>query len=348
MPTLKILICEGNNADEAIFGCSFAKPARARLFAPASVRPANVRSRGKFGNFTLDVEQTSSRSTHETRRQPHDPCPAGAAKRDADPRQNYRHEDDTVERAAARSPFTQDFANAIAACSTFDSAWNALQAHAYQFGITQVNFGVIAEPPGRFTNGARLLKSTLGNELLHLYEQAGGTSTDPCTHHFATHETEKFVDSDFVIKRQLRYAPKPLRTLAESFLDTHLRHILCLPGRDHITGAPLGFAFSLSPDAASRFRHCPREDIDQLRKATQIFWHSVQRKGLMAEFATLSNRQREALTCAARGYTTTEMAEHMGVSTRSTEKTLAAARERLGASTTTAAVYRAMVYRALT
>jgi hypothetical protein len=37
----------------------------------------------------------------------------------------------------------------------------------------------------------------------------------------------------------------------------------------------------------------------------------------------------------------------MGVSVRSAEKTLAAARKQVGARTTSAAVYRALVYRAL-
>ncbi len=59
----------------------------------------------------------------------------------------------------------------------------------------------------------------------------------------------------------------------------------------------------------------------------------------------LTRRQIEALTLAARGFSVAEIAEHMGVSLRSAEKTLAAARDKLGARTTAAAVYRAMVYR---
>jgi len=78
-----------------------------------------------------------------------------------------------------------------------------------------------------------------------------------------------------------------------------------------------------------------------------MFWHFVQRKRLLTRFVDLTGRQREALTLAARGFTSAEAADQMGISLRGAEKVLATARDKLGARTTPAAVYRAMVYRAL-
>ena len=268
--------------------------------------------------------------------------------RSTDPRQNFRHEDDTVERAAARSPFTQDFANAIAACGTFDSAWNALQAHTRALGIAQANFGVTAEPAGQFVGGTKLIRSTIGAELQHMYRQAGGTAKDPVARYFSTQERPNLFDSEIAIRRQFADAPRPLLIFLESCLDHHMRQLICLPGRDNATNASFGLVFSLSPGAVSQLPRRLEETIDLLTAAKEVFWRYVQSKSLLADFAGLTSRQREALTFAVRGFTAAEAAEQMGVSTRATEKTLAAARERLGASTTTGAVYRAMVYRALT
>ena len=69
---------------------------------------------------------------------------------------------------------------------------------------------------------------------------------------------------------------------------------------------------------------------------------------MASSIARLTRRQTDVLNFAARGFTVAEAAEHMWVSLRSAEKTLAAARKQLGARTTAAAIYRAMVYRTLT
>jgi DNA-binding CsgD family transcriptional regulator len=262
------------------------------------------------------------------------------------------HHDDrcwhrAVDVATHRIPLLEDFANALASCQSFDEAWAALLSHMQQFGMSFVNLGVIAEPPGQLTNGAKLLRTTMPDELLQLYEAVGGVSTDPNVHYISAYRKEALIDGESVITAQLPHAPKSLRTLLETLHDAHLHRILLLPDRDEATAAPLAIVLAFDRKAAAEIRHRMRDAVETLKATQQIFWHTVQTKRLLTESAGLSIRQRNALTLAARGFTSAETAEHMELSTRSTEKLLAAARNKLGARSTASAIYRATVYRAL-
>jgi DNA-binding CsgD family transcriptional regulator len=74
----------------------------------------------------------------------------------------------------------------------------------------------------------------------------------------------------------------------------------------------------------------------------------TERTAPLADGPRLSRREREALELIVRGFAVAEMAKRLNVSVRSAEKFLARARSKLAARNTAQAVYRAMVYRAIT
>ncbi|AUH34082.1 hypothetical protein CUV01_12365 [Paracoccus tegillarcae] len=84
------------------------------------------------------------------------------------------------------------------------------------------------------------------------------------------------------------------------------------------------------------------------RALSQTFWTFLQDRSLLADLVPLSPRTRAALQDAARGLNATESAERMGISRRSVEMLLAKGSDVFAAPTTSAAIYRACVYRALT
>jgi DNA-binding CsgD family transcriptional regulator len=241
------------------------------------------------------------------------------------------------------------FASDLETCRTFDEAWDILRNHADRLGVIVHACGVSAEPPGMVTNGARAIRTTWPDEIDAMYYAMGGEQADPLIAH-GIRQTDGFVvDSERVLMAFRSEAPMAVRKLGEALLDTNLRFQFHQPLRDSLTRAPLLTMFAIPTHAINDFRRDATRVREALRLMAATFWDFVQRRRLMAEsISGLSRRQSEVLNFAARGFTVAETAEHMGVSVRAAEKTLAAARKRLSAPTTSAAVYRALVYRALT
>jgi DNA-binding CsgD family transcriptional regulator len=241
-----------------------------------------------------------------------------------------------------------DFASALGACRTFDEAWGVLRDHADRLGVVAHACGVSAEPPGMVTNGARAIRREWPDEIDAMYYSMGGEQADPLVA-YGVRQTRSFtVDSERVLLAFRIEAPKEVREFGEAILDTDFRFQLHQPLRDSLTRAPLLTMFAIPSHAINDFRRDAAHIRETLQTMAAAFWDFVQSRRLMASsIAGLTRRQTEVLIFAARGFTVAEAAEHMGVSLRSAEKTLAAARKLLGARTTTAAVYRAMVYRAL-
>jgi DNA-binding NarL/FixJ family response regulator len=250
------------------------------------------------------------------------------------------------ENVADGLPIAVDFACALRECGTFDEGWSALFAHARQIGVTYMMCGVVAEPPGQFTNGARALKLDFPGDLPQMYRAMGGEKIDPMISYIVTHTRGVLTDQEFLVRSMAGKMPKPARLFGEALLDFQCQYTFHQPERDGITGAPLATIFTVSPKA---FADVGRDAFarETLSALSRIFWDWAQAKRLLRHVAGLTNRQVDALTFVARGFAVAAMAEHMGVSVRAAEKTLAEARERLGARTTASALYRAMVYRAL-
>lgn len=250
--------------------------------------------------------------------------------------------DNASGRDASQSSALCDFANAVASCGRLDSAWAKLCSHIAGYGLSYVNFGVVAEPAGQLTNGSRLLKSTMPRELLEIYRD-DDSSNSIVVGHIIANRRETLLDGQAVLRAQMPNASRALQSLH----DTYACQVLCMPDRDRATGAPYAIVFTLGREAVPR-SHCAQREIIATLKATRdIFWGAVQTQRLLSDCVNLTRRQRDALTYAARGFTAHETAEHLGISIRAVEKNLGGARQRLGARTTVSALYRAMVYRAL-
>jgi DNA-binding CsgD family transcriptional regulator len=249
--------------------------------------------------------------------------------------------------AHGETPALHDFAIALEQCHTFDEAWNALRDHADRLGVSTMACGVVAEPPGMLTNGARAIKRLWPDYITEMYYAMGGERADPTIPYVVTHTNSAVMDTERILRTLGSDAPKPVLAFGEVLLDANFRFQLHQPFRDSVTGAPLMTMFRIDSHAINDFRRNGRRMREAFRLMSAAFWDCVQSRGLLSSVPNLSSRQVEALRLAARGFSLAETAEHMGVSVRLAEKTLAAARKRLGARTTAAALYRAMVYRAL-
>lgn len=249
--------------------------------------------------------------------------------------------------ANGHGPLVSEFANALEACETFNETWEVMLTHAAAVGVTNITCGLVAEPPGQLTNGARAVAMSYPEHMKQMYRDMGGERADPTVPYTVAQTKPVLVDNEYLMKTLGERLPKPVATMGYALLDHKMRFAVHAPERDDLTGAPMVSAFVIDPRAVDDVRHRQSPLRGLLNVISRMFWDAVQNKSMLRHMSGLTPRQVEALTLAARGLSVAETAEHMGVSSRSAEKMLAGARNQLGARTTAAAVYRAMVYRAL-
>ncbi len=246
------------------------------------------------------------------------------------------------------SPAAWDFADAIEACATVHDAWETLRAHVGRLGVTELATFVIAEPPGQLTNGARRIGMSGPEPLKEMYREMGDANADPVNRRIAEQMKSVLVDNEELVSAIANVTSGLVVDYGRALLDENIRFALYQPERDRFSGAPLANVFIVDPREVVAFRRSakgnPRETLQAISAA---FWSTVQDKRMLRSVAGLTRRQVEALNFAARGFTIEESAERMNVSRRSAERTLAVVRKALGAPTTSAAIYRAMVYRAI-
>jgi len=239
-----------------------------------------------------------------------------------------------------------DFIGALQECRTFDEAWSVLQVYGNCLGLVFNACGVSAEPPGA-TNRMQAIRRLWPEQIVDMYYAMGGEQADP-TIAYSLRRSDSFViDTECLLLSFREEAPKQVLKFGEALLDSDFRFQLHQPGRDCLTRASLLTTFNIPMHAMREFRRDAAQIRETLRLMANAFWDLVQSRHLASSTTRLSRRQTEVLKFAARGFTVAETAEHMGVSISSAEKTLAEARKQLGARTTAAAVYRALVYRAL-
>ena len=239
----------------------------------------------------------------------------------------------------------QSLADQLSRCDTFAGAWRCLHEHVAMYGITTINFGVIADPMGALDDRSYSFWSSLPEELIRLYYEMGGAPADPVAR-YVVHGTAPLIsDPEYVMG--LEGMPPAVRAMGTALMDTHLNRQLCIPHRDPATGAATCLSFAFDVRHRSEFESIISARSLDLTEITRIFWDSVQHGRLLAEARGLTVRQREALALLARGFTLDEAADWMHVSLRSVEKCLAGARAKLGTRTNAQSVYRAIVYRAL-
>ncbi|MGH6735587.1 MAG: response regulator transcription factor [Methyloceanibacter sp.] len=256
---------------------------------------------------------------------------------------------DAISAVLDSSPPVCDFARALESCPTFYEAWATLRDHVSGLGVTYLSTVLVAEPPGQLTNGARGLATSAPKHLFEMHQDMGGANADPAVRRIATEMTSVLVDNERLVYALLDDVPKPVAALGRALLDeVDMRFCLHQVDRDSFTGAPLTNGFFVDTHAVADFRRNSGGDPKEaLQAISRVFWDFVQDKRLLRPIAGLTHRQVEVLTLLARGFSLEESAEQMSVSRRSVERTLAGARKKLGARTTPAAIYRAMVYRAL-
>jgi DNA-binding CsgD family transcriptional regulator len=240
-----------------------------------------------------------------------------------------------------------EFRMELDGCVDFDETFAALRSYAARHGVSHITCGLCAEPPGQLTNGARAIAMSFPDYMQQLYRDMGGERVDPTVPYTVANTRGLLIDNELLIAAIGGDLPKPVISMGNALLDNDMRFVFHQPERDDLTEAPLLTAFVLDRRAVGGLRD-RRSPLRRLLSAmSRSVWDRVQQGCMLRRIPSLSVRQTEALTLIARGFTVAEVAEQLAVSVRSAEKILAAARERLGARTTAAAIYRAMVYRAL-
>jgi DNA-binding CsgD family transcriptional regulator len=241
----------------------------------------------------------------------------------------------------------ETLADELSRAGSFAEAWRALHVYAGRIGITSINFGLIADPAGTLDDESYSFWSSLPDELMQLYYAMGGAPNDPVARHVARAAGPIIADPDYLSGDLVATLTPAMRAMVDGLLDSHLNRQFCIPLRDPATGAAYCLNFAFDVRHRREFEAAIAEHAPELARTTAMFWQEVQRSRLIAGARGLTMRQREALTLLARGFTLSEMAEHMNISLRSVEKLLAGARARLGTKTNAQSVYRAMVYRSL-
>lgn len=240
-----------------------------------------------------------------------------------------------------------DLAGDLESCLCFHQAWAVMTDHAGRVGAASVHFAVLAEPKGQFTNGGRMLSMTLPRELRRLYAAAGGINADPFAAWAAQYGGGRILElSQIPPDFQARFSPAMAR-FATAMPDHGYRIAFGNALRDPATGAGFAMPFGVRSQAGKDVRRHSAHFMRLQHAMSQTFWTFLQKKALLADLVPLSPRMRESLQDAAHGLSATESAERMGISRRSVEMLLAQARAVFGAGTTSAAIYRACVYRAL-
>lgn len=260
---------------------------------------------------------------------------------DPDPQITGAIDDPAVVRAV------EDLLAGLEGCLCFREAWSVFCRHTARIGAASVHFGLIAEPRGLLTSGARIVATSLPDELNRLYDAAGGMHSDPFARWMTGGGGWLALRTDRVPGKVMAEFSPEMADFATALPDHGYRCILGSSLMDPATGAslalPFGFSASGARDAA---RHQAHYRLLQ-QAMSAAFWHVVQGRALLRELVPLSARMREALRDAASGLAAAESAARMGVSRRAVEKLLADARHVFAAPTTAAAIYRATVYRAL-
>jgi DNA-binding CsgD family transcriptional regulator len=216
----------------------------------------------------------------------------------------------------------------------------ALQGNADRLGVVTNACGVSAEPPGAANNGMQAIRRLWPEQIVDMYYAMGGEQADP-TIAYSLRRTDSFVVDAECLLLSCWNSARPFSILIFGSSCTS-RDVTVSHERPFLT------TFNIPMHAIGEFRRDAARIRETLRLMASAFWDLVQSRHLASSITRLSRRQAEVLKFAARGFTVAETAEHMGISLRSAEKTLAAARKQLGARTTAAAVYRALVFRALT
>jgi DNA-binding CsgD family transcriptional regulator len=234
----------------------------------------------------------------------------------------------------------------LAECYTFIRSWNVFREHLSGFGVSVVNLGVIADPKGEADDRNWTLKLSLSDELVGLYRDAGGPSSDPIAN--SMHPAIRVASFDFEAIAGNGFAHlAPMQNFARAFMDHKLTRMLSISSVDQATRAPYGFYLMCADLGDREFKNDVEAHTPELVQTMELFWDHIQRRALLSDTPKLSIRERDSLQMVMRGFTVSEIAERIHVSQRSAEKFLAVTRNKLGARNNAQAVYRAMVFRAL-
>lgn len=238
-------------------------------------------------------------------------------------------------------------ASSIEQCETFDQAFDLLSIAIAGLGYRSAIVGVVAEPFGSISNGAKLLASSFSQELMSLYAKAGGAAADPVANLIAVKRQSLLIDQRVLASSHCDRMPALAKDMSQSLVDAGASNIIVVPAYDEGTDAPYCLTVEVEDNRASEVKQHWDPVVAELQSLAVVFWLSIQRSNLLASRSGLKVRHRQLLSYAARGFSVVEAAEQMDNSVRMIEKLLHQSRTILGAKTTASAVYRATVYGAL-
>ncbi|MEJ2125559.1 MAG: helix-turn-helix transcriptional regulator [Alphaproteobacteria bacterium] len=239
-----------------------------------------------------------------------------------------------------------DLAIKLEGCTSFIEVWGAFLKTTAEIGINQVSFAVITEPPGQLSSGLKMVASTLSENFEEFYfKHSGNNDADAIVGHTVPSANFNLISHDTMLARVRDLKPHSVKAAEELLSDSECLRFLVFHEREKVTGAPLRAVYTIYDEDLQHYKADITGFEEFLSGLTKLFWDIVYRKNFIQEVYKLPPRQIEVLRLAARGYSVNEIAEQIGVSKRSAEKTMASARMNLRVPTTAAAIYRAIIFR---
>lgn len=232
-------------------------------------------------------------------------------------------------------------------CDSLELSFTCVAEFVKELGFTHSILGIVAEPFGRITNGARLLRSSFPSQVMKLYDEAGGAQVDPVPKSISTKRQCFAVDQQKLTSMHTKSAPSVSTALSRAMVDFGTHSLLVVPGYDKATDAPYCFSVAMDRAQANDLKKHSDKMIGEIEAVSSLFWLKIRRESLLAAESGLLGKHREALRYSAWDFKTAAAAERMNLSTRRFEMILSQARTVMGAQTTASAVYRATVYGAL-
>lgn len=221
---------------------------------------------------------------------------------------------------------------------TMDACWNVFLDEVLSFGFCNAMYGFVSGQE-RENSGPEITYFTNYSQEWHEeYERLGGQKNDYSVFHCINFES----DLRWYVPTQLALLTAEQKAIELAAQDFGAPNGITFPLRSGVNGTDwggIGLATQLNDEA---FEALLVQRQDYLRLISQIFHSVVLSRPLAKNISILTEREKEALSLAARGLKTKQIADLLGITDKSVEQRIDRAMDKLDSSNRTQAVAEAI------